>query len=81
MNLAEIQTKSEDELKQMAHELGLLENGSPFRRQDLVMKVLQAHAEQNGQLVASGILSIVNDGYGFLRQGGSDQRRGVAGTK
>ena len=76
MNLTEIQMKSEDELKQIAQDLGLLENGSPFRRQELVMKVLQAHAEQNGQLVASGILSIVNDGYGFLRQGESNQSGG-----
>ena len=34
------------------------------------MTVLKAHAEQNGQIMASGILSIVNDGYGFLKQNG-----------
>ena len=34
------------------------------------MTVLKAHAEKNGQIMASGILSIVNDGYGFLKQNG-----------
>ena len=35
------------------------------------MKVLQAYADRNGHLLADGILSIVSDGYGFLRHDGS----------
>lgn len=67
MNLAELTAKSDDELRKMARELGVLGNGSEPRRQVLLTKVLQAYAEKNGHLLATGVLSIVNDGYGFLK--------------
>ena len=72
MNLTELHSKSNDELRTLATELGVPDNGAGTRRQDLLSKVLHAYAEQNGQFLASGILSIVNDGYGFLRQNGSN---------
>ena len=71
MNLAELQSKTNDELRALAQEMGVVENGAGVRRQELLSKVLQAYAEQNGQFLASGILSVVNDGYGFLRQNGT----------
>ena len=67
MNLSEIMTKSNDELVRIATEFGASENGS-HKRHDLVARVAKAVAEKNGPITASGILSIVNDGYGFLRQ-------------
>ena len=67
MNLTEIMTKSNDELARMATELGANENGSG-KRNDLVSRVARVVAEKQGPITASGILSIVNDGYGFLRQ-------------
>ncbi len=70
MNIAELQTKTNEELQEFARNMGVLEDGAVPRRQALVMKVLQAHAEQNGHLLMSGILSINNDGYGFLRPAG-----------
>ncbi|CAI8031269.1 Transcription termination factor Rho, partial [Geodia barretti] len=30
--------------------------------------MMQSHAEQQGYILASGILDLINDGYGFLRQ-------------
>ena len=33
------------------------------------MRLLQAHTEQQGNIFCSGILEIMGDGYGFLRQG------------
>lgn len=68
MNLTEILTKSTDELVKIAHDLGATENGTPQKRQDLVSRVLKAYAEKEGPIQAGGVLSIVNDGYGFLRQ-------------
>ena len=67
MNLSEIMTKSNDELVRIATEFGASENGSN-KRHDLVTRVAKAVAEKTGPITASGILSIVNDGYGFLRQ-------------
>jgi transcription termination factor Rho len=72
MNITEIQSKSTDELMALAVELGaVVENGTAPKRQELMSRVLQTYAEQNGNLVAGGILSIVADGYGFLRQNSS----------
>ena len=71
MDIAQLQDKTNEELIELASQMGVLDNGSEPRRQDLLMTVLKAHAEQNGQVMASGILSIVNDGYGFLKQGGN----------
>ena len=71
MNLAEIMTKSNDELVRIASELGASENGSN-KRHDLVTRVAKAVAEREGAVRAAGILSIVNDGYGFLRQDGAN---------
>ena len=70
MNLAEIMTKSNDELVKIAVEMGASENGS-HKRHDLVTRVAKAVAEREGPIRATGILSIVNDGYGFLRQDGA----------
>ncbi|HAL47202.1 MAG: transcription termination factor Rho [SAR202 cluster bacterium] len=68
MNLTEILTKSNTELAEIAVDLGAVENGANHKRQDLVSRVLRAYAEKEGPIQAGGILSIVNDGYGFLRQ-------------
>lgn len=67
MNLAEIMTKSNDDLVKLADGLGASVNGTN-RRHDLVARVARIVAEREGPIKASGILAIVNDGYGFLRQ-------------
>ncbi len=70
MDLLELQKYSDDDLKRVALDLGVPENGTSGRRHDLLRKVLQAYSDRDGgNIVVSGILSIVNDGYGFLRQG------------
>jgi transcription termination factor Rho len=71
MNLAEIQGKTNEDLLEMAVELGVVDNGSTPRRQELLTKVLQSVTDREGNLSASGILAIVSEGYGFLRQDGN----------
>ena len=68
MNLAELQSKTNEELLTLAVETGADENGSTPRRQDLLMKVLRAYADEEGHILATCILSIVNGAAGFLRQ-------------
>jgi transcription termination factor Rho len=68
MDLSELQTKSNEELLRIAQEMGAVENGFIPKRQDLLTKILSVYAERDGQITATGILSIVSDGYGFLRQ-------------
>ena len=77
MNITELQSKTDEELLELAQSMEALDDGSAPKRDDLLMLVLQADAEQNGHILASGILSITNDqGYGFLRPNGRNHRTG-----
>ena len=67
MNLAELETKTRDELTEMAKELGIA-GVSTLRKQDLIFRLLQAQTEQQGNIFRGGVLEIVEDGFGFLRQ-------------
>ena len=67
MNITELETKNKDELVEMAKEMGL-PNCTNLKKQDIVMRLLQAHTEQQGNIFCGGILEIMSDGYGFLRQ-------------
>ena len=68
MNLTELDGKNKQELLDLAKELGL-ENGlTALSKGEIVFRMMQSHAEQQGYILASGILDLINDGYGFLRQ-------------
>ena len=71
MNISEIQNKTNEELLEMAVELGVVDNGSTPRRHELMGRVFRSLVERHGNLSGSGILAIVNEGYGFLRQDGN----------
>src|SRR5450756_900803 len=51
----------------MAKELGIA-GVSTLRKQDLIFRLLQAQTEQQGNIFRGGVLEIVEDGFGFLRQ-------------
>jgi transcription termination factor Rho len=77
MNLVELQTKTDEELLEMAQGMDLAdENGRSPKRQELLMAVLRANAEQNGNILASGILSITPEGYGFLKPNDGQSKSG-----
>jgi len=67
MNIVELEKKSRNELIEMAREMGISSYAN-LRKQDLVMRLLQTYTEQQGNIFCSGILEIMSDGYGFLRQ-------------
>jgi len=67
MNLAELETKNKDELIATATELGL-SSCANLKKQELIIRLMEAHAEQQGNSFCGGILEIMSDGYGFLRQ-------------
>ncbi len=67
MNIAELETKNRDELIELAKEMGI-SSYTNLKKQDLVMRLLQAYTEQQGNIFCSGILEIMSEGYGFLRQ-------------
>ena len=70
--LSELEEKTNEELVSLAQQMGL-EDGTSLTtlpRVDLLQRLLEGYAGQQGVLLASGILEIMNDGYGFLRQNG-----------
>ena len=69
MDLAELEAKTREELMDVAKDLGLTGH-TGLRKQDLIFRILQARAEQQGNLLAGGVLEIVEEGYGFLRGDG-----------
>ena len=72
MNIAELGDKSAEELTALLHEQGSANGDLPanIQRDELLYRVLRGYAEQEGYQLASGILELVSDGYGFLRQNG-----------
>jgi len=67
MNITELENKNRDELIELAKEMGI-SNYTSLKKQDLTMRLLQTHIEQQGNIFCNGILEIMSDGYGFLRQ-------------
>ena len=65
--LGDLGARSIDELREMALVAGL-KNGIPSRRSDLILNLLTEAAEKEGLLLGAGILDVMKDGYGFLRQ-------------
>ncbi len=66
MTIAELETKTRDDLLELAKGMGVT-GVSALKKQDLIVRVLQKQAEKEGNLFAQGILQTVEDGYGFLR--------------
>jgi transcription termination factor Rho len=66
MDIAELKTKKISELAELAKELNMTSIAG-LRKQELIFKILEAQANQNGLLFAEGVLEILPDGYGFLR--------------
>jgi transcription termination factor Rho len=67
MNITELETKSRDELIELAKEMGI-SSYTNLKKQDLIMRLLQAYTEQQGNIFCGGILETMSEGYGFLRQ-------------
>jgi len=70
MEYSEIQSKSKEELIEIAEKLNLLKNGDSPKKSELINSIYTAVAEKNGTNTTSGMLSILNDGYGFIRTNG-----------
>ncbi len=64
--IEDLQQKPTDELVKIANELGV-ENPNEFQRRDLIFEILKAQVSQGGYILYTGIIEIMQDGYGFLR--------------
>jgi len=67
MNIIELETKTVHELRDIARDLDLA-GYSALKKQELIFRLLRAETERLGNTFSSGVLDIVEDGFGFLRR-------------
>src|SRR5919202_452159 len=67
LNLSDLESMNLSDLRAWAQEIGM-SGFSHLKKQDLIFRLLQAQAERQGYIFAAGVLEIVDEGYGFLRQ-------------
>ena len=67
MDYNELENKNKEELIEIAGEMGIT-NHANLTKPNIILRLLQTQSEQQGYTFSSGILDIMGDGYGFLRQ-------------
>lgn len=65
-NIENLQQLPLPELVKIAKE-AKVENPNEFHRKDLIFEILKSQVNQGGFILFTGILEILNDGFGFLR--------------
>lgn len=66
LDLAELKSKTISALMEIARSMGI-EGISGLKKQDLIFEILKAQTERSGLIFSSGVIEVLNDGYGFLR--------------
>ena len=66
MNLKDLKSKTPTELLSFAEELGV-ENASTLRKQDMMFAILKHLADDDQAIFGDGVLEVLQDGFGFLR--------------
>ena len=65
MKIQDLKLKSSEQLITQAEELGI-ENASTLRKQEILFAILKKVAEKE-EITGSGVLQLLQDGFGFLR--------------
>ena len=66
MDIAELEIKTLADLREMAKDMEV-SGYSRLKKEDLILRLLQAQAEQQGLIFGGGVLDVIDDGIGFLR--------------
>lgn len=66
LSLDDLKKKKPAELIQFAEAVGI-ENASSMRKQDIFVEVLKLLAEDGVEISGTGVLEVLQDGFGFLR--------------
>ena len=66
MNIQELKKNSSEQLISQAEELDV-ENASTLRKQEILFAILKKFAEKGEEITGSGVLQMLQDGFGFLR--------------
>jgi len=68
MNLNELKHKKPPELIKIAQQMGIENSIARARTQDIIFAILKHYSKSGGVISGSGVLEILPDGFGFLRQ-------------
>ena len=66
LNIAQLEKRSRDELIAYAAEHDI-DGTAALSTKELVFRILQDQAERRGNIFSGGVLTVVDDGFGFLR--------------
>ncbi|UCF61360.1 MAG: transcription termination factor Rho [Anaerolineaceae bacterium] len=66
MNIAQLEAMTLTDLRAMSKDLEI-PGASRLKKEDLIIRIMQADAERRGLELRGGILEIMNEGMGFLR--------------
>jgi transcription termination factor Rho len=66
MNIAQLETMNLPDLRGISRDLEIL-GAARLKKEDLILRIMQADAERRGLELRGGILEIMGEGMGFLR--------------
>ncbi len=66
MNIVELEEQTLEQLRELAVEYNI-DGVSRTKKEDLILKIMQAQAEEKGLDLRGGVLDVMNEGMGFLR--------------
>ncbi len=66
MKLQDLKVKNPTELTSFAEEVGV-ENASAMRKQELMFAILKQLAAKETDIIGTGVVEVLQDGFGFLR--------------
>ena len=75
LSVGNLKSKKLKELTEVADELGI-EDYQGLKKRELIIEILKAKAENKGYIFGSGILEVMDEGYGFLRSEKHDYLKG-----
>ena len=66
LTITDLESHTRDELLVRARELEV-RGLTGLKKQDIILRILQAESEAEGNVLSGGVLEVVDDSYGFLR--------------
>jgi transcription termination factor Rho len=66
MNIGELETLSLTDLRAKSKEMEI-QGATRLKKEDLILRLMQAEAERKGLELRGGVLEVMNEGMGFLR--------------
>ncbi|MBI51672.1 MAG: transcription termination factor Rho [Chloroflexi bacterium] len=66
INVSELEQTQRDQLISIAEEKAV-DSAENLSKQELIYNILKKQSENNGAIIAGGVLTVVEDGFGFLR--------------